>query len=390
MRIAFVTTFDLVDVMDRSDMWRNPYLVSHYTAQALSKFAELEFVSVEKTPNVRRRLASYKRLLFKKVFRKKCLLEREPAILKDYARQVARQLEGLDVDLIFSPSTIPIAYLEWEKPIVFWTDATFAGMVDFYPDFINLCRSSIKNGNAMEKSVLERCARAIYTSDWAVETAVAHYGVDPTKAKVVPRGAMLHSPLSRPEITRLLKRRRSGRCNLLFLGNEWERKGGDIAIAVAAQLNEAGLATTLTIVGDVSDEIKPDLPPFVHTVGFVSKASKKGRDLINRLFAQSHFLLGPSRAETFGIAFCEASAFAVPSIAADVGGVRTAVRDHINGKLFAPDAAVQDYSEYILELMSDYDRYEALALSAFREHETRLNWCAVGRELETHLSTLAN
>lgn len=371
-------------------MWRNPYLVSYYTAQALSKFAELEFVSVEKTPNVQRRLASYKRLLFKKLFRKKCLLEREPVVLKDYARQVARQLERLDVDIVFSPSTIPIAYLEWEKPIVFWTDATFAGMVDFYPDFINLCRSSKKNGNAMEKSVLERCARAIYTSDWAVETAVTHYDVDPAKVKVVPRGAMLDSPLSRSEIPRLLKKRRTGTCNLLFLGNEWERKGGDIAIAIAARLNEAGLATTLTIVGDVSDEIKPSLPPFVRTVGFVSKATKQGRDSINNLFAKSHFLLGPSRAETFGIAFCEASAFAVPSIAADVGGVRTAVRDHVNGKLFPPDATVQDYSEYILELMSDYDRYETLALSAFREYETRLNWCAAGRELETQLSALAN
>lgn len=32
------------------------------------------------------------------------------------------------------------------------------------------------------------------------------------------------------------------------------------------------------------------------------------------------------------------------------------------------------YCNYIIDLMSDYERYEELALSSFNEYKTRLNW----------------
>ena len=63
----------------------------------------------------------------------------DPIIFKDYANQVSEKVSRLNVDIIFSPWTIPVATLESDHPIVSWGDATFAGLKDFYPDFSNLC-----------------------------------------------------------------------------------------------------------------------------------------------------------------------------------------------------------------------------------------------------------
>ena len=73
-----------------------------------------------------------KQLIYRILFKKKHLRDREPLIFMNNAKQVAKKLSKLDVDVVFSPGTIPIAYLECIHPIVFWTDVTFGGMIDFY------------------------------------------------------------------------------------------------------------------------------------------------------------------------------------------------------------------------------------------------------------------
>ena len=95
---------------------------------------------------------------------------------------------------------------------------------------------------------------------------------------------------------------------------------------------------------------------------------------MTQLFQESHFLFLPSRAEAYGIAFCEASAFGLPSLTSYVGGIPSAVRDNVNGMTFALDAPAETYCNYIMDLMRNYSRYEELALSAFNEYQTRLNW----------------
>ncbi|MCP4418711.1 MAG: glycosyltransferase family 4 protein [Chloroflexi bacterium] len=387
MKIAFVTPFDLLGAMKRSEMWRNPYLVSFYTARALANFAHIEYVSINTPKNGVIRFIKYKHLLHEKLFHTHCMLNREPSLLKHYGRQIANQLTNLDVDIVFSSGTIPIAYLECKQPIVFWSDATFAGMVDFYPRFTNLCRTTLKRGHAMENSSLQRCAKAIYTSDWAAATAVSHYNVDPAKVEIIPRGPIIENTNSLADVKSMLKSKPSGECHLLFIGNDWIRKGGNIALAIAEQLNRQGLKTKLTIIGAIPDEVRNSLPPFAHPMGFISKANKKGRNAIHKLLAESHFLLAPSRAETFGISYCEASAYGVPSIAADVGGVKTVIRDDINGKLFSLSADIQSYCRYILDLMSDRLRYEELALSSYKEYTTRFSWTVVSAQL---MNTLTN
>jgi hypothetical protein len=77
------------------------------------------------------------------LFHKRYLKDPEPFILKDYANQISIKLSQVKTDIVFSPTTNAIAYLECKQPIVFWADATFAGLQDFYPQYSNLCPETI-------------------------------------------------------------------------------------------------------------------------------------------------------------------------------------------------------------------------------------------------------
>ena len=61
-------------------------------------------------------------------------------------------------------------------------------------------------------------------------------------------------------------------------------------------------------------------------------------------FVPLAFLILPTEFDAFGIVFCEASAYGVPSIAADVGGVSQPVREE-KRLSFATNARAEDYAE---------------------------------------------
>ena len=309
--------------------------------------------------------------------------DREPGILRGYASQVERQLRDLDCDLVFSPGTIPIAYLRTDKPVVFWTDATFSGMVDFYPGFSNLCPETIRNGNRMEQAALSRCHLALYASDWAARTAIENYDVDPSKIKVVPFGANMEGGRRSADIEQILDQRDRHTCKLLFVGVDWWRKGGDMAVAVAEKLNKRGVRTQLHVAG--CEPPLRVLPEFVVNHGFISKGTAEGRKHLARLFSEAHFFILPARAECYGLVFAEASSFGLPSVASNVGGIPSAVRDGRNGRTFPLGEGPDAYCDYIEGMLASESDYRQLARRSFEEYVRHLNWDAAGRQVYEYL-----
>lgn len=370
MKIAYVTTYD-------SNNIRNWSGTGYYIGKTLDEnFDEIVRIgNLEKSSPV---IDIGKRIIYKYFLKREYLFDRDSKVIENYAKIINRKLQNSNIDLIFSPGSIPVAKLETSKPIVFWTDATFAGMVDFYPDFCNLSYESIRNGNEMEMSALQRCKLAIYSSDWAAQTAIQNYGIDKAKVKVIPFGANIIRNMTDDEVKKMIENRPSAKCKLIFMGVDWTRKGGDIAIRVTKELNRSGLETELTIVG-CDPLINESLPSFIKVLGFVNDDER-----VN-LLAESHFLILPSRAEAYGIVFCEANCFGVPCITTNVGGIPTVIKDGLNGKMFSKDANIEEYCAYIQELFLNYSKYKSLALSSLTEYKSRLNWSVAGKTLKNLL-----
>jgi glycosyltransferase involved in cell wall biosynthesis len=169
-----------------------------------------------------------------------------------------------------------------------------------------------------------------------------------------------------------------------FIGVDWQRKGADTAIRVAARLNKAGLKTCLTLVG-CRPNAGAEVPEFVKIMGYISKRSPQGSKQIDDLFANAHFVLVPSRADCTPVVFAEASSSGVPSLSRHIGGIPTMIPNDINGRTFDRDASPDEDVLYVLQLMSFPARYRDLALSSFHEYETRLNWKSAGRQIKALL-----
>ena len=95
-------------------------------------------------------------------------------------------------------------------------------------------------------------------------------------------------------------------------------------LEIATELNQRGIPTELHVVGCEPPLATPD---FVVRHGFISKKSEQGAALYDQLLMESHFLVIPSMAECYGLAFAEASSFGLPSLATRVGGIPTVVVD---------------------------------------------------------------
>lgn len=386
MRIAYVTTFDARTLRDYNN-WAG---IGYYISQALTNQSiHLDYIGPledKLTIHFVNRLKSR----YYKYLGKNYIKYIDSLILRDYAKQINEKINNIKTDIILSAGSDSIAYLECNQPTVFWADATFANIINFYPGYSNLCQESLQNAHLVQRMSLQKSELAIYSSEWAAQTAIDYYNAAPEKVKVVPFGANIESDHNIDEIKAAIESRPTNKCKLLFLGVDWFRKGGDVALDVAKKLNNSGLNTELTIVGSQpSLDEDENLPDFIKVLGFIPKSTPEGKKKIYQLISNSHFLILPSIADCTPIVFCEANSLGVPCISRKVGGIPTIIKDNVNGKLFDRDSDSTEYCEYIFNVFTNYTQYKELALSAFNEYELRLNWRVAGRKVRDLLTTIA-
>jgi len=377
MKIAYTTTTEALNILNWSG-------TNYHIAQALiQQGASIDYIEKLKK---KRDISLLLKKLWYMGMGKHFSLEVEYRVAGYYAQQVKAKIKK-DTDIIFSPSTIPLAYLDTNKPKVFYVDTLFDGFINTYKKEINISAETIKHAGELEQAALTTSSLALFSSDWAAQNAIRTYHVDPAKVKVVPMGANIECNRQTEDIKALINQKLTKECNLLFIGVDWKRKGGAKAIEIARKLNEYGLKTTLHVVGadGLSDSLLPD---FVVNHGFIAKSNAAGIKKIDKLFSECHFFILPTTAEAYGIVFCEACSFGVPCVATNVGGIPTIIKDNINGKTFDVESGTDEYANYIYKLHTNKTEYSELCLSSFHEYKNRLNWQVAGKNIMSLLNQL--
>jgi glycosyltransferase involved in cell wall biosynthesis len=316
----------------------------------------------------------------------------EPRFNRDYADQIAQQLAAkcrdfgdrhpsATYDAIVTPDTNLVAYLETNLPIFFWADTTYATLIDAYPGFRQLCNRSRRQLRELDRLALTRCRRALLASDWAIEGAIAAYGLDRDQFRLIELGGNLE-PADRTTIRASIETRDRQRLNLLFIGTDWQRKGGDRTIALVEQLRDRQIPARLTSIGCQP----PSNQDFIHNLGRLDPTKPTDRAQLETAFEAAHFLVLPSEAECFGHVLCEANAFGVPVLTSDVGGIPSVVRSGVNGLIAPLEGWAASIAPPVAELWRDRSAYQALARSARREYETRLNWTTLGERVSAEIA----
>ncbi|MCX7922731.1 MAG: glycosyltransferase [Clostridia bacterium] len=302
----------------------------------------------------------------------------------DYAEFFERKLSEREYDVIFAPIASPeLAFLKTDIPIVYLSDATFPLLHNYYSQYSYLSELSLQEGTILEQLTFKMADSLIFSTQWAAQSAVKDCGADPAKVSVIPFGANMDFIPSREQV---LNRNKSDKCKLLFVGVDWYRKGGNIALETLEALDRMGVNAELTICG-----CKPPSPvqkDNIKLIPFLDKNSERGIRDMQRLYRESDFFLMPTRAECFGIVFSEAAGFGLPSIATDTGGISCVVKDAVNGFTLPLSATGEEYAKVIKGLWEDDEAYYRLVVSSRQAYDESLNWDAWGMKAKEIIEKL--
>lgn len=285
-----------------------------------------------------------------------------------FNHSVQKTLNKKPCDLIFAPvSSKELGFLETDLPIIYLSDATPKLIKQTYKIYGN--EEEFLQASQQEIVALKKATKLVYSSKWAANSALNDYDADPSKIEIVPFGANVDTI---PDANETLKKCQISKCHLLFIGKDWERKGGNIAYQTLLSLLDMGVDAELLMMGCT--------PPseFQHkklkVIPFLNKNISEEQEQFSQILLNSHFLVFPTRADCSPIVICEANAYGIPVITTDVGGIPTILKEGQNGYMLPLSAGGDEYAKQIATHFSNKQTYEQLVRSSRKEYDDRLNW----------------
>ena len=275
-------------------------------------------------------------------------------------------------------ATAQVFALKTSRPVIFISDATFASISSIYSDFAAMPQWLRNDADKIERRTLHKSDRILYSSEWAKTSAVVDYGMMPDIVEVMPLGPNIRAELiDRFRITKYADF--SDGVRLLFIGADWNRKGGPLVLDIKRLLDSRGIPCELFLVGNCPKNL-PD-EDGVHVLGRLYKSDEQQLQELCRLYERAHFFVLPTTAEAYGIVFSEAQAFGCPSLTYAVGGTPTAVLDGITGFTPPLGAGAEDIADKICSLVQNPREYEQMSANCRARYETQANWTVWARSV---------
>lgn len=165
-----------------------------------------------------------------------------------------------------------------------------------------------------------KLARAVIGwSRWAAQSFIDEYGVPAERVHVVP-------PAVDTSVWQPAPRAPSPRVRLLFVGGNFERKGGRALLDAFVALGLADRAELHVVTRDAVPDVR----------GVIVHRMENGSEALRRLYADADAFVLPTIADCFSIASIEAMAAGLPVVVSDVGGISDIVVDGETGFLLKP------------------------------------------------------
>lgn len=363
MKIGFASRYDPRD----KRTWSG---IGYYTLQQLQQCGSVEIFQYP-LPKWLQEWHTTQKSINRRWFKKNTATEFLTSYAKYFSRKLTADLKKRPVDVLFvMASSQMIAYVKTDIPIIYMTDATFQQLQGYYHTFNKLVPYNIRQGIASDKRAFEKATHCMLTSQWCATSAIQDYQIPSEKISIVHMGANLDLIPKRAELN---FEPVAGRCRILFLAVEWERKGGEIVLETFRQLKNKAVPVQLEIIGCVPPhDLSADKD--IHIIPFINKNNPEEFKRLHQILLQTDFLLLPTRAECAGIVFNEAAAYGIPVITTETGGVCDYVHNEINGFALPLSAAGNDYASLIEFLFSNPEMSKKLKIGSRRNFETEMNW----------------
>jgi glycosyltransferase involved in cell wall biosynthesis len=209
-------------------------------------------------------------------------------------------------------------------PIFYTSDSTPRLLAGFAGHYRITDPSTVKGRIAARANRIffSRCRGLIPWSRWAARSMIEDYGAHPDKVQVIPPG--VDTLRWRPAEKAADASR--DRVQLLFVGADFERKGGPLLLSIfrdhLRDSCELHLVTRAAIEREPGVEVYRDLGP--------------DDERLLELYRRSDVVVIPTLADCFSMAAIEAMACGLPVVISATGGTPEIVDDGRSGSLVAP------------------------------------------------------
>lgn len=345
------------------------------------QFPEHEIITFDVEQMIRRRLPALLRCAMSAAKSYKMRLREDPAdaLIQNPAafqfikRQLRSLIEPREFAFSFQTQSMWDAAVPGLPHFVYTDHTELANLT--YPDFDHR-RLKGKWWFDLEKRIYANAARTFTMSSHVTRSVVDDYGCGPSKVARVGAGPNAAVALIDTDPTR------HSRKEILFVGTEWERKGGPQLVEAFRIVLRSHPEARLTIAGCTP---AVDLPNCT-VLGRVPLAN------VAELYQRASVFCLPTRNEPFGIAFIEAMLAGLPVVATNIGAVPDLVEDGVNGRRVDVDD-VAELARALTDLLGDAAKLNALAENAAATARKNYTWESVGAkmkiEIERSLGTRA-
>jgi len=163
--------------------------------------------------------------------------------------------------------------------------------------------------------------------------------------------------------------------NVLFVGIDWERKGGPTLLSAFKSIRSAFPNATLTIVG-----CKPNFEEVnVKVIGKIPPEELK------RYYRDASIFCMPTKEEPFGIVFLEAMQAGLPVIGTDLGAIPDFIQANKNGFLVQPND-IHGVAQALSKLLDDPVLCREFGNNSLKIIEENYTWSKVCEKFDIYIS----
>jgi glycosyltransferase involved in cell wall biosynthesis len=258
-------------------------------------------------------------------------------------------------------------------PYAVYTDNLLVLTRRHYPEASLLSRREARRFIELESAQCRGAAALFPWSEFVARAMVEDYGCDPARISITP-GAPRYGAAP-------LEGRRWGSRVALFVGFEFERKGGPELLAAWPRVRREVPDATLRIVGPPGRP--PALPEGVEWIGPLEDSEQLGD-----LYSEADVFAMPSRYESWGFTFQEAMAHGTCCISGEVGGQREIVREGVSG-FNVPGQDPQALATALVAVLGDASRAEALGRAGWEQIRDVQSWDRIAARMAPALAAIA-
>lgn len=223
----------------------------------------------------------------------------------------------------------------------------------------------------LERNTYHHASLVFSRSSHISRSLIEQYGLEPSKVETVYAGI---SPDWNQAYT--LNPSKYASKTILFVGTDWEKKGGLDLIAAFKIVRDVHPDARLVIVG---------CNPTLHEPN-VTVMGKIPQERVNSLFEQSAVFCLPSTLEPYGLVIIEALFHMLPVVATSVGAIPDMV---INGEtgMLVPVHSPKELADALCCLIAHPETCRQYGENGYWKAQAKYNWVAVGQLLRSGILT---